>query len=214
MVISTDNYCYFVFGIIVTISVLVFVRQNKKSTSKAFKFYLNMNILNKNEVLNKTVQSKLSHRPVLSFIASRLATTMVTDEKFSDRLISRMKEKIPGQLLDRGMVVELNAVFKKGSYVCFELCVLSVDVKKLITNKKELQYADIFQSYMNLFGYNIEKSIDQLLVPVIGEKIKAQLPIILKEKMFEGAGLEVETETCSPAEQTEFLLHTLASCRS
>ena len=98
--------------------------------SKGYKFYLNVIIQNKSQVVKKRVSEKAPHGlfGIGRKIAANVADAVVDDEKFAKKIGNSLTKQIPNKLKEKfgsGITVKTENVFLKDNLV-----VISVEIAK------------------------------------------------------------------------------------
>jgi hypothetical protein len=215
---------WFLLGFFVNVYILVLLRrrearkrvENKEGeyeTKAVTKFYLNIFILNKDEAIEKQVKQKVANRFVAGVVGSVLKNT-ISDEKFADRIGTKITELIPIKLSDFGIKSVVEVAYQKGAFLCVKVDILTADARKIIAKKGGKVQLDKFNRFMSLIGIRqLGETIDNSLATLVGEKMQANLPVALKERMQEKAGLDVKVVALSEEKQADFLLKTLKGLR-
>lgn len=177
------------------------------------KFYLNIFILNKDEVIENQVKQKVSNRLVAGFVGSVLKN-MISDAKFAEKIGTKITELVPIKLADFGITSAVEVAYQKGAFVCIKIDILTADARKIIEKKGGKVQLDKFNRFMSMIGIRqLGETIDNSLATIVGEKMQANLPASLKERMQEKAGLDVKVVALGEAKQADFLLRTLKELR-
>lgn len=202
----------FSLGIISTLIALLWIRSRPQSKEGTFRFFLNIFIINRKELVSNMVSTKLSRFPLLSAFAGKAAGILSSDSMLANKLEAQLIAQIPLRMQDMGVRCNATCPYKLKSYLIIEMEINAVDAKKLITIRGGEATAKLADSWLGLIGRNssaLANGIDALIVSSVGAKIKEKVPHVLQERLHE-KGLEVETYACSSAEQGDFMLQALA----
>lgn len=206
---------WFLLGAVLTVYTILIMRKKAKTkaigdeSTSIIKFYLNIFILNKDDAIKNIVKQKVSNKIVGSVIGT-LAASRISDDAFAENMGKKISELIPIKLEEVGITSVVDIGFQQGAYLCVKVDIVKADARKLIAKRGGKDQLAKFNYFMDLIGIpQLNDSIDNSLASIIGEKMQKQLPIGLKDRMQEKAGLDVRVVACSEDEQASFLLETL-----
>lgn len=209
------GFFWFLLGVILTVYSILIMRKKAKTkvigdeAESIVKFYLNIFILNKDDAIKTVVKQKVSNKVVGSVIGTLVASRM-SDDAFAETMGKKMSEIIPSKLEEVGITATADISYQQGAYICVKIDFLKADARKLIAKRGGKEQLAKFNYFMDLIGIpQFNDSIDNSLGSIIGEKMQTNLPMGLKERMQEKAGLDVRVVACSEEEQAAFLLLTL-----
>ena len=118
-------------------------------------FYLNMVITNKAEVIEAKVSEKVGKGMfglgLARKAASKVAASMVTDEKLASTVSDKMVAAIPAALAERGISADIAKKYGKGAYFVLRVHVTELDKIKLLTTAKGEEFAR-FGSWVDEHG--------------------------------------------------------------
>lgn len=202
-------------GVVISLYVILIMRKKNKSKERdnesesIIKFYLNIFILNKNDAIKNIVKQKVSNKMVAS-VVGKLAANRMSDDAFAENMGKKMSELIPAKLEEVGITAVADISYQQGAYLCVKVDIVKADARKLIAKRGGKEQLAKFNYFMDLVGIpQLNDSIDNSLASIIGEKMQSKLPIGLRDRMQEKAGLDVKVVACSEEEQASFLLLTL-----
>ena len=135
---SWNRILAFAFGVILTLFLMTLVKSLKKQNKvekEIVKFYLNIFVLNRKEVIKNKMKSKFSYTPVLAKVLAKVAGRMITDAKFSENIGHKLEEMIPVKLSEIGVKANVEMVFNWNSFVVIEVRILTADARKFIEKR-------------------------------------------------------------------------------
>ena len=213
---------YYVFtGAVGALTVIIFLlkqyssiqKKRRKSASAddpskgAVRFYLNVFVLNKKEVIKSKVQEKFGKFKILGRLAGGLAGNLVTDDAFVDKLCAQLSNIIPERLKEQiGVDAEVGVVYKIRSYFVIVVDVHHADARAIIKRKGGEQKLEIFDRIMNFAGIGeiLEKPLSDQFVAVVGDRLIDELPEKMTQRLKEAAGVEVEVVARSEGDQSNY----------
>eukprot|EP00604_Paraphysomonas_vestita_P001597 CAMPEP_0174822634 /NCGR_PEP_ID=MMETSP1107-20130205/17320_1 /TAXON_ID=36770 /ORGANISM="Paraphysomonas vestita, Strain GFlagA" /LENGTH=161 /DNA_ID=CAMNT_0016042143 /DNA_START=161 /DNA_END=643 /DNA_ORIENTATION=- len=143
-------------------------------------------------------------------LAGAIANNVVDEEKFSTLMGTKVSPVITQRLEDMGIKSDVSLAYAYSNYLCIEINLICADAKKVIEKKAGKEKVQEFENFLGIFGMpQLNNSIDDTLAGIIGAKMQAALPNVLREKMADKIGLDVKVIACSEGEQATFLLGTL-----
>lgn len=175
-------------------------------------FYLNIVLLNKDEVVDKMVKEKVGSGPlgfgVGAKMASCLAKKAATDEKVTGQLGEKLLEMLPKQIADMGIDLKLTKRYLKGPLVVLKAEILETDPVKLISKAK----GDTAGQHMKQLQEAVEfleletakKQMASSMMKQAREKLMEKLVETLPQKLSEAAGARVEINALSEADEAEW----------
>ena len=175
-------------------------------------FYLNMVITNKAEVIEAKVSEKVGKGMfglgLARKAASKVAASMVTDEKLASTVSDKMVAAIPAALAERGISADIAKKYGKGAYFVLRVHVTELDKIKLLTTAKGEEFAAKFGQLIELIDYfgatEGKEKMEQSIATKVQQGLMEKLVEILPPKMMEAGGLGVEVIAKTDAEQAEF----------
>lgn len=175
------------------------------------RFYLNIFFLNRKEVLENIVRSKVSRkRRLIRALAKRAAVNLVSDEKLLEKIGQDLIQTIPFKLSLIGVRAEASIVYLQSAYICVEVDLMSVDIEKLIEVNANVETAMKAKSFFDYINIPTIKSLaETYLVKLISGKIMSNLPQTVIEKLQDKLVAEVDIVTLDDIEQGPFLIQTI-----
>lgn len=173
-------------------------------------FYMNIILLNKEEVVAKKVGEKLetkgfSKGGLLGRATSYAANKLVKDEKVLDTLAETLTAKIGEQTAVMGITAKVTKKFQQGSFVVLRVTVEEIDKLRLIVGAKGPEFATNFQMLLDCLddlgidkGVNIDEKISKQVLEGMMRKFEEMIP-----KKMEESGLVVECSVVSIADQAD-----------
>mmetsp|Transcript_16182 Transcript_16182/g.24540 ORF Transcript_16182/g.24540 Transcript_16182/m.24540 type:complete len:231 (+) Transcript_16182:151-843(+) len=194
----------------------------EKAKKSVFHMYLNVLVLNREEVIQKQVKEKvrakqiklLRDRPgpkLLRNLAGSLAGKVVTDEKFSAKMGKNLSEKIPNQMAEMGITATAELLYVSGPYLVVVIHLHDIDISQLVEKKSGEKQSKVVKKIMGVLGKGAEDGLEKLLVKQMGEKLKVKLPKEMKEKMKNEKGLEISIEANGKEDQADYFFDMLAT---
>jgi len=205
----------FIFGIQLLAMGRYWMALKVKNHKDAY-FYLNMLIMNKEDVVQRKVDEKLGQklghgklRSKLGGLAGHIANKKMTDAKFVEKMGGALVQKMPEQMLEKGIHVRVDKRFQYDNFMTLQVTIEHVDVARLIAEKKGEDAAAKLDKYLHMLPAALQKEVDALLSMKIADGLLAKLPTQMAEKMKEEQGLEVSIETKAREDQADFLFEML-----
>lgn len=178
-------------------------------------FYLNLVLLNKEEVVNSKVAEKtgLRHGSILSNVANFAANKLVKDEKILSTLSEKLIEGIHKAISDLNITASLENKFQQGSYVVIRVQVADFDTMSLILTAKGTEFASDFATLLvavNHLGMAdvVSNKVEAKITSMINEGMMKKFGDIIPAKLAE-KGLNVACTTCTLEQQADFFYDTL-----
>ena len=166
-------------------------------------FYLNLVILNKNDVVGEKVKEKVGGS-VFGRLAGKAANVVISDSKITAELSKGLKEKLTAITREMGLDLSFDKNFQRKNFVVLKVTLLHFDKKVLLENVKGKQYSEKFETLLNTMrDLGLDEKIDAInegMGDVIIERLMEKLEEVLPEKMLE-QGVKCDTTTRKPAEQ-------------
>eukprot|EP00933_Yihiella_yeosuensis_P046865 TRINITY_DN42492_c0_g1_i1.p1 TRINITY_DN42492_c0_g1~~TRINITY_DN42492_c0_g1_i1.p1 ORF type:complete len:223 (-),score=54.68 TRINITY_DN42492_c0_g1_i1:20-688(-) len=150
--------------------------------------YLNIFLLNKDEVVKKGVQTKLQSKTPFKKWAfpclTGLAAKVVKDEQVAGKIGQQLAAMLPSKLAELGIQgLESKVVFQRGSMVVTRLNLDKIDINThaLLTNAKGEEFAADFETLTN----TLKKLEITDALASIDAKIRARVALALRDKLGE-----------------------------
>lgn len=149
-------------------------------------FFLNILLLNKDEVVAKGVQEKTG-TGLFGKVAAFAANKVITDEKIITNLSSTLMDTIKKSIEDMGIHIEVTKRFQHGPLVVIQFQVMDLELLKVIEVAKGKEFSANFQ--------NLLSSAEQLgLGDVITGKVYEKIYATINESMIKKFGEMLPTK--------------------
>jgi len=178
--------------------------------------YLNIVILNKDEVVKAQVQDKVGplRFGLMAKLAASAANTMVSDEKFASTIAQKLIDTIPEKVQDMGIQLSITKSFQRGSFLVLRAQVTNVTHSTLLTRAKGEEFAKKFaelQSLLDFFGVSEAKSTMVAKInTMVQEGLLTKLEEVLPARLAD-SNVEVTVTAKKDTEQAEFFFSFLPS---
>lgn len=173
-------------------------------------FYLNVQILNKEEVIREKVAGKI-HNPFLGSIASKMANHVVSGENFAAKVADAIAEKVPDIMAQTGITATAKIEWRYENFFVIRISILNVDMPALVASKKGAE-AGKLERILTMVPV-AKQQIGAVLAILIAGKMIDILPEKIGNQLREQAGLDVDVECKGPSEEAEFLFRTMDRLR-
>ena len=209
-----ESISIFLFGFFCSLYVSLLLSSSKDRDDEVNKsrIFLNMFFLNKKEIVENIVRSRVSRRtPILRAIAKRLVNNLISDEKLVNRIGDDMCKLILIRLEKLGVKAVTRLAYQQSAYLCIEIVVEDIDVMKFLQENISTQNAaKKYDKIRKLIPYDwFHQWVTSLLIQKLNKRLLVQLPDIIQEKLQFKLSAEVEIVSCSSNEQGPFLLDTI-----
>ena len=199
--------------------------------SKGYKFYLNVIIQNKSQVVKKRVSEKVPHGlfGIGRKIAANVADAVVDDEKFAKKIGNSLTKQIPNKLKEKfgsGITVKTENVFLKDNLVVISVEIAKANIVQIIDMQPNggKDKSSKLRKMFNLLGKvskNLEtiaeSEINKKIAEKIGAKMKSLMAEEIKEKLLREGGVDVLIKARHSSHQAEFffsLIHKMEAEKS
>ena len=188
---------------------------NKKSEdTDGYKFYLNVIIQNKSQVVKKRVSEKVPHG-IFGFgrkIAANVADSLVTDERFAKKVGTSLKNEIPKKLAEKfgsGINVKTKLVFLKDNLAIVSIRITKANIVKIIGMQPNggKEKSSKIQKIFDLLGKvsnNLETQINKKIAEKIGAKMRVLMQDEIKTKLKNEGGVDVLIKSMHSSDQADF----------
>lgn len=206
----------FLLGVFSTLYfIITYTRGKEKNKEKSqdepiFKFYINLFLVNTKDIVENIVRSKISRRtPILRAISKRIAVRLVKDEVLGKKIGVELCKELPNKFSKMGLNGTAWIVFQQSSYVCIEVKLISLSVKKFFAYQGP-QALQLYEKLDQFFYWTpFEQWLENLLATIIGNRLLGSIADTVIDKLFFKLSSEVEVVVCTEAEQGPFLLDTI-----
>ena len=173
---------------------------------KSCRFYMNVFVLNKQDVIKEKVKSKFGNFKYLGSAVAAVAGRVVTDERFTNALYEKMSCIIPERLREElGVESSVDLEYSIKSYFVISVDIKTADARVLVKKRGGEKHLKIYDRLISsLFGHIMQQSLSDQLVGIIGDKLVERLPEKLTERLKDGGGVDVEAVAKSEAEQARY----------
>ena len=135
-----------------------------------------------------------------SGLAGAIANNVVDDEKFSTIMGTKVSPVITQRLEEMGIKSDVFLAYAYANILCIEINLLCADAKKVIEKKAGKEKVQEFENFLGIFGMpQLNNSIDDTLAGIIGSKMQAALPNVLREKMADKIGKSIGPASLPPS---------------
>jgi len=178
-------------------------RMVKAREIQGHSFFLNVVVLNKDEVIQGQMSQKVSNKFVGN-IAGRLASRVTSEDKFSKKMATNMTEKIREMLDQQGITAEAKVTFRHHNFFVVRLTISSVDVLALIATKTGTEKSSKMEALLERVPC-LGTEVESIMALKVANKLMSELPQRMGEQMREKAGLKVEVDAMDPKDEADFL---------
>lgn len=209
-----ESFFIFIFGFVVSmyVSLLLSSSNDRDDEVNKNRIFLNMFFLNKKEIVENIVRSRVSRRtPILRAIAKRLVNNLISDEKLVSRIGDDMCKLILLRLEKLGVQAVARLAYQQSAYLCIEILVEDIDALKFLSENVSTQNAaKKYAQIRKLLPYDwFHQWVSSFLIQKLNKRLLVQLPDTIQEKLQFKLSAEVEIVSCSSNEQGPFLLDTI-----
>lgn len=167
-------------------------------------FFLNVLLMNKDEVVSRQVQEKAGSG-LFGRAAAFAANKVITDEKIVTNLANTLMETIQHSIEDMGIHIDVQKRFQQGPLVVIQFQVLDIQLMKVIRSAKGGDFADHFQALLDAsqhlgLGETIMSKIYEKVYDSLNDGMISKFAQMLPDKMKE-KGVLVEVHACTAADQ-------------
>jgi hypothetical protein len=180
-----------------------------KKTYKCPPIYLNLLLLNKDELVgNKVVEKTGLHSGgLLARAAAFTANKFVTDEKIITNLAENLIDGVSKSIKELGITAEIAIKFKQGCLVVIRIQIDEIDIMQLIVTAKGKEFAENFNGLLTAAATlgmeeTVHTKVHEKVYGSIGDGMKTKFSTMIPQKMAE-KGVFVECQACSHTEQAE-----------
>jgi hypothetical protein len=182
------------------------ITESFKNTHKCEPIYLNVLLLNKDEL----VTNKIAEKTGTGFFgraAARTANHFITDEKIASNIGENLVDGVSKALGDMGITADFHVKFKQGAYVVLRIQIDEMDIMKLVVTAKGPQFANSFQDLLNAannlgMGESVGLKVKEKIYGSIGEGMVKKFNELIPKKMEEKGVIE-DCQACLSSEQAE-----------
>ena len=163
-------------------------------------FYVNLIVLNKDEVIEQQVNEKISGKGMMGGLARKAATAVakraVRDEKVGAKVGSELVARVPGIIAEFGINVKLTQRYVGGPLVVLRCEINDADGRAILAKVKGEEAAQHFANMTDAFAaLGVEAGTQQVktvLHAKVKEALMEKLVDLLPAKLQEIAGVKVD----------------------
>mmetsp|Transcript_36346 Transcript_36346/g.95842 ORF Transcript_36346/g.95842 Transcript_36346/m.95842 type:complete len:201 (+) Transcript_36346:87-689(+) len=175
-------------------------------------FFLNMIVLNKDEVVEQQVSERMKGGGLGMGLARKAATAVakraVTDEKVGQKVGTELLSKLPGILAGLGINIKLTQRYVGGPLIVLRCEINEVDGASLVRKAKGEEAAQHFTNMTEAFtALGIEAGSQQVRSAVFTktkDALMEKLSDVLPAKLLEAAGVKVDAICNDEATEAEW----------
>jgi len=175
-------------------------------------FYLNVVVLNKDEVVESKVSAKIGSGPLGFGLAKRAATAVakraVKDERVGSEVAAGLTAKLPGIIAALGIDLALTQRYVGGPLVVLRCHLKEVDGPALVKKAKGEEAARHFQAMSEAFmALGIDAGTEQVrstLFSKVRDALMEKLTMVLPEKLLDASGVRVDVVCNDEAAEAEW----------
>ena len=134
-------------------------------------FYLNVNLLNKDDVVKQKAGEKLG-KGIFGKAVSSVASAVINDESVISKVVDQLEAKLEKVTSDMGIMCDIARRYSKGTYICLKVEIKDIDKMTLIAAAKGVEYQKKFVALLSALE---ELGLGEKAIPKIDEKIAAQV---------------------------------------
>ena len=205
---------YFQYGVCFSICLYILIFSYKKRIEgNSVKFYLNVFFTDKNSLVGRVINHKLSNR---SALIRGIVKRLTKEEFLIKRISADLCVKISRRFESLGIKCNISILHKRDSYLCLELNLLDVSFQTFILSflspdeVTKTKSEKVNKLLLILSFLRIEEFVKRILLYFIIYKMKSKLPNQLRWKLYEKLDINVEVISCNEREQGPFFLSTLS----
>ena len=174
-------------------------------------FYLNIFLLNKDEVIASKVQEKAGSG-IFGRAAAYAANKLVSEDKIIEKLSAGLLEKIPEAIQQMGITADMKQCFQLKSYVVMRVHITSADKIVLFNASKGPEAAEKFAQLLDCMLFlgldEALSKIDTTVMSKVRENMMKKFSEVIPQKMLE-SGISVDCTVLSKEDQAEFFYATI-----
>lgn len=168
------------------------------------KFYLNVVIKNKKEVVRSQARERSR---VAGKILGKIANHFLTDDAFSEKLAGNLEKSMPKRLQDElGVTATVAKQFQRGNFLVLLVSIEQIDMRKMIASKsseKMLKRFDKFMQFLSHLPSWVMMDLQNLVLLQVGNGLVQKMPENMTRQLRDAGGVEVEVESRRPEEEAE-----------
>lgn len=184
------------------------------NSTKMRKFYVNLFFINRKEVVENIVRSKVpKSRPVIRALAKRLAVRALHDG-IVEKIGAGLCKQIPERLALIGVKSQVTIGYTKSAFICFDITLIDVDLYKMIAVNAGREKADTLSAFLQKISVlSLDILIKAVVLKLLHKKLATQIPDQIRDKLEHKLNTDIELIVCSEEEQGTFLIQTIQQLR-
>ncbi|CAE7944977.1 unnamed protein product, partial [Symbiodinium sp. KB8] len=179
------------------------------------KFYLNVVIKNKKEVVRSQARERSR---VAGKILGKIANHFLTDDAFSEKLAGNLEKSMPKRLQDElGVTATVAKQFQRGNFLVLLVSIEQIDMRKMIASKsseKMLKRFDKFMQFLSHLPSWVMMDLQNLVLLQVGNGLVQKMPENMTRQLRDAGGVEVEVESRRPEEEAELFFTAMKQMES
>lgn len=180
-------------------------------------FYLNVTLLNKDEVVANRVAEKAG-KGIFGKAAAFAANKLISDDKIVENLSEKLITGVQNATLELGIQAEMTVKFQHGPFVVIKVQVADVDTLQLILSAKGPEFASNFTTLMETvtalgMRESVEQRIDERIYGSITDGMMNKFKEMIPRKMAD-QGVLVDCQVASKEDEAEVLFAIVASLKA
>lgn len=169
-------------------------------------FYLNVTLLNKDEVVATKVAEKAGSG-LFGRAAAFAANKLISDDKIVENLAEKLIEGVHNATSELGITADLEVRFQHGPFVVIRVQVADVDTLQLILSAKGEEFATNFSTLLvaaNALGLKdtVESRVDEKVYGTINEGMMTKFRELIPRKMAT-QGVLVDCQVASAEDEAD-----------
>lgn len=227
MLTSFQAWYYFCFGI--TLALYLFILFRKKDTPSAppstpgiggiapsssssttKRIYLNLFFIDRTEFIHNIIRSKVPRsRPLVRALAKRAAVALLKDgivTKVSQGLCKSLQERMEVM----GIKCTITLAYNQAAYAALEMSFQTIDLYQFFLYGAGEEQAKKITNILNRYSWPaITEYLKKFLLGIVIGKLMVQLPLTIKEKLYNKMNTAIEIVSCTEEDQGPFFVQTL-----
>lgn len=189
---------------------------SKRPPRRCKPFYLNVTLLNKDEVVASKVAEKAGNG-LFGRAAAFAANKLISDGKIVENLAEKLIEGVHTATAELGISADMEVRFQHGPLVVIRVQVAEVDTLQLILSAKGEEFATNFSTLWvaaNALGLKdaVESRVDEKVYSSINEGMMAKFRELIPAKMA-AQGVLVECQVSSAEEEADLFFDIMSTLK-
>lgn len=179
---------------------------DQRSVRRCKPFFLNVTLLNKDEVVASKVAEKAGSG-IFGRAAAFAANKLISDDKIVENLAEKLIDGVHSATSELGIEAEMEVKFQHGPFVVIRVQVVDVDTLQLILSAKGEEFATNFSTLLvaaTSLGLKdtVESRVDDKVFSSINEGMMAKFRDLIPQKMAT-QGVVVECQVASVEDEAD-----------